>query len=190
MLTLDLIQEDYAVPQEANGCENSRVQEEKVHLSRVCPRSRTDGSLSAGPEEASGKSHSLPRVREVAGDQSGPEQNPQPPMDEAKAEAGPAAAPPIAQLQQLISQKLEKTERLLAAVHGEDGAEHGNAKVSAEGARAEAERLLKEASAAWTQAQEVLEEVKELRALYRQLDSPGLSSSNCTKPSPNHKSLV
>lgn len=66
---------------------------------------------------------------------------------------------PIGQLQELISQKLQLTERLLTQVRRTE-AEPG-----------EAERLLKEAAATWTQAREVLEEVKELRVLYRQLDS-------------------
>lgn len=75
---------------------------------------------------------------------------------------GSAPAPgsaPISHLQELISQKLQQTERLLTEVRRTE-AEPG-----------EAERLLKEAAATWTQAREVLEEVKELRVLYRQLDS-------------------
>ncbi|XP_067456337.1 pleckstrin homology domain-containing family O member 1b [Thunnus thynnus] len=80
---------------------------------------------------------------------------------------------PVNQLQELISQKLEKTERLLTEVRREADGEAGKVKgkESAEASRAEAERLLKEAAAAWGQAREVLEEVKELRELYRQLDS-------------------
>ncbi|XP_042278719.1 pleckstrin homology domain-containing family O member 1b [Thunnus maccoyii] len=80
---------------------------------------------------------------------------------------------PVNQLQELISQKLEKTERLLTEARREADGEAGKVKgkESAEASRAEAERLLKEAAAAWGQAREVLEEVKELRELYRQLDS-------------------
>lgn len=82
----------------------------------------------------------------------------------------------ISQLEQLISQKLEKTEQLLTEAREEAEREAGErgkmkGKEATEGARAEAERLLKEAAAAWSQAQEVLKEVKELRALYQQLDS-------------------
>lgn len=87
---------------------------------------------------------------------------------------------PVDQLQELIGQKLEKTERLLTEARWEADGEV-KAKESAEAMRAEAERLLKEAAAAWGQAREVLEEVKELRALYQQLDS---SSSNSTKQNP------
>ncbi|KAM9353594.1 LOW QUALITY PROTEIN: pleckstrin homology domain-containing family O member 1b [Symphorus nematophorus] len=110
----------------------------------------------------------------------------------------PASAPsgtvaPVSQLQQLIGQKLEETERLLTEVRGQaaagDAMERGKGKgkESTEGARAEAERLLKEAAAAWSQAREVLEEVKELRALCRQLDAP-LSPTNSTRLSPDRRS--
>lgn len=66
-------------------------------------------------------------------------------------------------LQDLISQKLERTEQLLreVRVHGDQ--------LSPEG-RVQAQRLLEEAAAAWTQAREVLEELKELKELYKQLD--------------------
>ncbi|KAF7645772.1 hypothetical protein LDENG_00198490 [Lucifuga dentata] len=107
---------------------------------------------------------------------------------------------PISQLQELIGQKLEKTERLLMQVRGEvqlNGEHSGaNGKDAAEGAQAEAERLLKEAAAVWSQAREVLEEVKELRALYRQLDPPtdaaaaALSLSNSSKQNPHRKSMM
>lgn len=91
---------------------------------------------------------------------------------------------PIGQLQDLISQKLERTQELLTEVRrapsdgdcGGRGKGKGKdsptgSKSSTEGARAEAERLLREAASTWGQAHEILEEVKELRALYRQLDS-------------------
>ncbi|XP_018534304.1 LOW QUALITY PROTEIN: pleckstrin homology domain-containing family O member 1b [Lates calcarifer] len=93
---------------------------------------------------------------------------------------------PINQLQELISQKLEKTERLLTEVRGEaEGAREGEWKEPPEAAQAEAERLLKEAAAAWSQAREVLDEVKELRALYRQLDSSSpITPSNSSKQNP------
>ncbi|TKS82754.1 Pleckstrin -like proteiny domain-containing family O member 1 [Collichthys lucidus] len=93
--------------------------------------------------------------------------------------AGAGTVAPVNQLQELISQKLEKTERLLTEVRAEVEGEE-----SSEGARAEAERLLKEAAAAWSQAREVLEEVTELRALYRQLDSSNSSKLNPDPRSP------
>ncbi|KAM4568024.1 pleckstrin homology domain-containing family O member 1b [Fundulus diaphanus] len=99
---------------------------------------------------------------------------------------------PLSQLQDLISQKLEKTERLLMEVrsNGEPGKGKGG-KQSGDGSRAEAERLLKEAAAAWNQAREVLEEVQELKALYQQLEPCcSTSFSNSTKLNPNRTSLM
>lgn len=215
MLTLDLIQEEDAPP--GQGADAFRVDSDKSasRLSPDCPRSKTEGALSARAAEASGKSQSLPR--EVAWELSGPAQTPQPgkhltaaeknrcaSMDEIlthsetkttktkMASTPTGAAAPVSRLQQLIGQKLEKTERLLTEVRGEAG-ERGRTKgkETSEGARAEAERLLKEATAAWNQAQEVLQEVKELRALCRQLDpSPPLTPSNSTKLNPDRKSLM
>ncbi|XP_066539981.1 pleckstrin homology domain-containing family O member 1b [Hoplias malabaricus] len=98
----------------------------------------------------------------------------------------PVSAPAhsIGQLQALISQKLERTQELLTEVRGpgqSKGKDSTSGKgSSAEGQRAEAERLLVEAASTWGQARDVLEEVKELRVLYRQLDSASptvLSSS-------------
>ncbi|XP_042345758.1 LOW QUALITY PROTEIN: pleckstrin homology domain-containing family O member 1-like [Plectropomus leopardus] len=230
MLTLDLIQEEDApVSQGADSCDRFRVDLDKSlsHLGPDCPRSKTDGALSAKTAEASGKSQSLPREVAVVWEHTGQtpqsgkrlttaEKNRCASMDEilthsetkaaknktaATATRSPTAmmngtAAPIGQLQELISQKLDKTERLLTEVRGEAEGEAGErgkmkGKESTEGARAEAERLLKEASAAWSQAREVLEEVKELRALYRQLDSSSpLTPSNSTKLNPDRKSLM
>lgn len=224
MLTLDLIQEEDAPPpQGANGCDAFRVRLDQsvTHLSSDCPRSKTDGALSARTTEASGKSRSLPRET-VVWEQTGTGFTPQPgkrlataeknrcaSMDEilthsdskavknktAAMTGSPASSPPgtsapVGRLQQLISQKLEKTEQLLTEVRGEAEGEAGDrgrlrGRESTEGARAEAERLLKEAAAAWSQAREVLEEVKELRALYRQLDSSSPSTpASSTKLNP------
>lgn len=228
MLTLDLIQEEDTVSQEANSCKNFSVEEGQSHLSLECPRSKTEGALSARTEEVSVKSHSLPRERVVVWEQTAPTQCSQPgkcltpaeknrcaSMDEILSHSETKAAKnkttvtsrsaastptgttmPIDQLQDLISQKLEKTERLLGEVQGEAAGGTGErgkvkGKESAEAARAEAERLLREAKAAWSQAQEVLEEVKELRALYRQLDSSSpITPSKSTKLNPDRKSLM
>ncbi|KAM7382768.1 hypothetical protein PAMP_002485 [Pampus punctatissimus] len=213
MLTLDLIQEEDAPsPQGADGF---RV--DLDHLTLDCPRSKTDGTLSARTSETSGKSQSLPRQVVAVWEHTSPTQTPQPgkrltsseknrcaSMEEilthsetkdAKNRVAMSTAPvgmtaPLNQLQELISQKLEKTERLLMEVQQETNGEAGKVKGkrSAETTRAEAERLLKEAAAAWGQAREVLEEVKELRALYQQLDS--LTHSNSTKQNPDRKSLI
>ncbi|XP_069576373.1 pleckstrin homology domain-containing family O member 1b [Brachyistius frenatus] len=104
------------------------------------------------------------------------------------ASAPVGTATPVGRLQGLIGQKLEKTERLLTEARGDGEGERGKGKggkESTEAARAEAERLLKEAAAAWRQAHEVLEEVKELRSLYRQLDSSAtVSPANSIKLTP------
>lgn len=199
MLTLDLIQEE-DVPS-PRGAVNSPD----------CPRSKTDVALSARTSGASGKSQSLPREVVAVWEKAGPAHTPQPgkrltteeknrcaSMDEILTHSetkavkkktvatpcsptGTGTAAPVSQLQQLINQKLEKTEQLLLEVRGEAG-ERGRmkGKESAEGVRAEAERLLKEATLAWSQAREVLEEVKELRALCQQLDSPLTPSDSPT----------
>ncbi|XP_063341296.1 pleckstrin homology domain-containing family O member 1b [Pelmatolapia mariae] len=211
MLTLDLIQEEDAANAQGAGLENSAS-----HLSPDCARSNTDGALSARTAEAAGKSHSLPREVTVVS-----EQTPQPEKrlttaeknrcasmdeilshsetrgDKSKTAAGSrssastptAAMAPVSQLQELISQKLEKTERLLKEVRGDTEGERGMVRWGKEST--EAERLLKEAKAAWSQAQEVLEEVKELRALYQQLDSTSpITSSKSSRLNPDRKSLM
>ncbi|XP_030013715.1 pleckstrin homology domain-containing family O member 1-like [Sphaeramia orbicularis] len=220
MLTLDLIQEEDGPSHNGDGCDSFRVELDKSlsHLNSDCPRSKTDGALSARTTEASGKSQSLPRdVTPVGPVQTGKrlttaEKNRCASMDEilthsetktksrtetavaSRSSSSSPAEAPIDQLQELISQKLQKTERLLTEVRAEADGEAGDrgkgkGKESVEGARAEAERLLKEASAAWSQAKEVLEEVKELKALYSQLDSnSSLSPSNSTKQNQDRKS--
>lgn len=181
-------------------------------------RSNTDDELSARAAEPSGRSQSLPRET-VVWDKVGPpdqhaptaEKNRCASMDEiltpsesrstksrtvvtspssGSAPSDPTA--PIGRLQELIGQKLERTERLLTEVRSEgDPGRSSGVKPSPEGTRAETLRLLKEAAATWNQAQEVLEEVKELRALYRQLDSSYSGSpSNSCKPNQNRKSLM
>ncbi|XP_006805650.1 pleckstrin homology domain-containing family O member 1b [Neolamprologus brichardi] len=202
MLTLDLIQEEDAANAQGAGLENSR--------------SKTDGALSARTAEAAGKSHSLPREVTVVSEQTPqPEKrlttaeknrcasmdeilsHPETRADKSKTAAGSrssasaptAAMAPVSRLQELISQKLEKTERLLKEVRGDSEGERGMARWGKEST--EAERLLKEAKAAWSQAQEVLEEVKELRALYQQLDSTSpLTSSKSSRLNPDRKSLM
>ncbi|XP_071370806.1 pleckstrin homology domain-containing family O member 1-like, partial [Centroberyx affinis] len=232
-LTLDLIQEEDG--SSARGSDARDPDESPSRLGPDCPRSKTDSALSARTAEASGKSQSLPREAAWEQTATGrtprsgkhptaAEKNRCASMEEilsppdtrpakSRAAAAPraaaaaaAAAAPVGRLQDLIDQKLEKTERLLTEVREEgrgegrgegEAGERGGArgKEPGEGARAEAERLLREAAAAWDQAREVLEEVKELRALYLQLDSPPDSSpcppaSNSCKQNPHRKSLM
>lgn len=212
-LTLDLIQEEEVLsPLEAAvGSDNPRTNLDKSlsHLSPDCPQSKTDGALSSRSSEALGKSRSLPREAVVVWEtpQSGEglsvaEKNRCASMDhivthtETDAPKNKAASSPtscgvpaagaVSRLQQLIDKKLEETEQLLAGVQG--GTEgRGRGEESSKGARAEAEKLLQQALLAWSQAQEVLEEVKELRVLCQQLDPP-LILQNCTKGDPDPRS--
>lgn len=191
-LTLDLIQEEDSPSIQAADSRNAiRVKVDKSHLSPDCPRSKTDSALCARTAEASGKSQSLPREVVAVREQTGSTQTPRPEKNrcasvdqistqsETRAALTSSAPPspttraaPVDRLQQLISQKLERTEQLLTEARGQEAEE------STDGARAEAERLLKEAAGAWRQATEVLQEVKELRALYQELDSSPDSRSS------------
>ncbi|XP_013888464.1 pleckstrin homology domain-containing family O member 1b [Austrofundulus limnaeus] len=221
VLTLDLIQEEDTASH--LGLDMGFREDPESLLGPDCPRSRTDGELSARAAEPSGKSQSLPRetvVWEKAGQVQTSPSDQRPPtaeknrcssMDEiltpseskstktrtpvtsprsGSAPSDPTA--PISRLQELISQNLERTERLLTEVRADgEPAKSSGVKVSPEGAQAQTQRLLQEAVDTWNQAQEVLEEVKELRALYRQLDSSSSwSPSNSSKLSQNCKSLM
>jgi len=175
MLTVDLIQEEAPPPRGADGRDRFRVDSDKTtsHLGPDCPRSKTDGALSAGTAEASGKSQSLPReaaaVREPTGRTRSGGRHAS--MDETLKHPGGATAS-VSRLQEMIRHKLEETERLLGEAQGEaSGEARERGRVKGKEAT-EAERLLREAAATWNQAQKVLEEVKELRALCRQLDAP------------------
>ncbi|KAL7874739.1 hypothetical protein SRHO_G00057090 [Serrasalmus rhombeus] len=207
MLTLDLIQEeDVPASEEKDACEKN------FHLT---PKSCVDSSKLLPGAEAPGKSQSLPRKSESAWDWSvsdnqsqtpkagkkltGAEKNRCASMDEILSHSETRAtkrpiphcsvsAPthPIGHLQELISQKLERTQELLTEVKGPSQGKGKDSTPgkgsSAEGQRAEAERLLEEAASTWGQARDVLEEVKELRVLYRQLDS-ATSTAPCSSPS-------
>uniref|UniRef100_A0A286XBJ7 Pleckstrin homology domain containing O1 n=2 Tax=Cavia porcellus TaxID=10141 RepID=A0A286XBJ7_CAVPO len=98
-----------------------------------------------------------------------------------QAEESPAAIPPppgqLSRIQDLVARKLEKTQELLAEVQGlGDGKRKAKdpprspADSESEQLLLETERLLGEASSNWSQAKRVLQEVRELRDLYRQMD--------------------
>ncbi|XP_061573778.1 pleckstrin homology domain-containing family O member 1b [Cololabis saira] len=158
MLVLDLIQEEDPDPGPGPDW----------------PRSRTDGCLSVPVRtaEASGKSRSLPR--EVVTPQPGQNQNRCSSMEamltrsETRTSGTRTGTPenPVHRIQELINQKLAETERLLMAAMG---AEPEGPEGAGPEAR-EAGRLLAEATRVWNQALQVLEEVQELRNLYRDLD--------------------
>ncbi|XP_032320258.1 pleckstrin homology domain-containing family O member 1 isoform X2 [Camelus ferus] len=93
----------------------------------------------------------------------------------------PAPIPPhpgqLSRIQDLVAKKLEKTQELLAEVQGlGDGKRKAKdpprspPDSESEQLLLETERLLGEASSNWSQAKRVLQEVRELRDLYRQMD--------------------
>ncbi|XP_056900307.1 pleckstrin homology domain-containing family O member 1b isoform X1 [Takifugu flavidus] len=178
MLTLDLVQDE-------ESCDAFRLSMRRTPpgLSPDGSRLKRDGAASAVTAETSGKSQSLPR--EAAASWETPSEQHlatavksrcasvdlilMHPDTKLQAARSPTATP-INRLQELISQKLQATERLLTEVQGEKEAGPTG------GAAAEVERLFTEALAAWKQAHEVLEEVKELKELYQQLSPPSDSA--------------
>lgn len=226
MLTLDLIQEEDASPEDLGTCEESfRVDLDKsvAHLS--AGRRQSD-SENVKPLEKS-RTDSLPRRETGSWDKfsqrkdsfdKGTMYTPQVPKKLSHSEKNKCAsmeeilscrdsssahravlrkgledqlvsAEPekLTRIQELVALKLEKTQELLAEVKG-----YGEGKVKAKepgGAATstptsssspkpdsekailqETERLLGEATSNWSQAQKVLQEVTELRNLYRQLE--------------------
>lgn len=226
MLTLDLIQEEDASPEDLGTCEESfRVDLDKsvAHLSTG---RRQSDSENVKPLEKS-RTDSLPRRETGSWDKfsqrkdsfdKGTMYTPQVPKKLSHSEKNKCAsmeeilscrdsssahravlrkgledqlvsAEPekLTRIQELVALKLEKTQELLAEVKG-----YGEGKVKAKepgGAATstptsssspkpdsetailqETERLLGEATSNWSQAQKVLQEVTELRNLYRQLE--------------------
>ncbi|TRY86395.1 hypothetical protein DNTS_012157 [Danionella cerebrum] len=154
-----------------------------------------DTSKLSSSSETTGKSQSLPRKSQSTFDWSENHRTPQlrkkttaseknrcASLDEILTHCETRALPhcstsvpvqPISQLQDLITKKLERTQELLTEVRVQaKGKSTSVGKISSPGGqRKEAQRLLEEAASTWDQARDVLEEVKELRALYKQLDS-------------------
>lgn len=118
-----------------------------------------------------------------------------------RAEEAPAPAQPgqLARIQDLVARKLEKTQELLAEVQGLG---EGKRKAKdppqsppdseSEQLLLETERLLGEASSNWSQAKRVLQEVRELRDLYRQMDlqTPDSRLRQSSQHSQYRKSLM
>lgn len=120
-----------------------------------------------------------------------------------QAEESPAPVPSqpgqLSRIQDLVARKLEKTQELLAEVQG-----LGDGKWKAkdpprsppdsqsEQLLLETERLLGEASSNWSQAKRVLQEVRELRDLYRQMDlqTPDSHLRQTSQHSQYRKSLM
>ncbi|NXY52226.1 PKHO1 protein, partial [Ceuthmochares aereus] len=108
-------------------------------------------------------------------------------------EAQFASAEPeqLSRLQELVALKLEKTQELLTEVKGygegkrkvkdsttstttatttSSSSSSSSSKTDSDRILQESERLLGEASSTWSQAKRVLQEIKELRDLYKQLE--------------------
>ncbi|XP_032089769.1 pleckstrin homology domain-containing family O member 1 isoform X2 [Thamnophis elegans] len=217
MLTLDLIQEEEASPEDP--CEKSlRVDLDKSAAHFSPGRRRSSDSEDAKDSE---KASSLPRRKNLSGEKApahrealgrGTMYTPQVPKKLSHLEknkcasmeeilscwdspsAGqpalrtglkdPAASPEpeqLARIQALVALQLEKTQGLLTEARGYGGEglrkaqELGSAcapsspKLDSAATLQEIQRLLGEASSSWSQAQKVLQEVRELRSLYQQL---------------------
>uniref|UniRef100_A0A673L6G3 Pleckstrin homology domain-containing family O member 1-like n=1 Tax=Sinocyclocheilus rhinocerous TaxID=307959 RepID=A0A673L6G3_9TELE len=189
MLTLDLIQEE-DVP--STQCQDSHEDTLDKAASQRTPDSQcsiTDTSKLSTCNETPGKTPQLSKKTPTS------DKNRCASMDEILTHCETRALPhcstsapvqPISQLQDLITQKLERTQELLTEVRvqGNGKGSPAGKSSSLEGQRMEAERLLEEAASTWGQARDVLEEVKELRALYKQLDS---ASSVTLSPPQNGK---
>ncbi|XP_064898944.1 pleckstrin homology domain-containing family O member 1 isoform X2 [Columba livia] len=231
MLTLDLIQEEDASPEDHGTCEESfRVDLDKSVAHLTAGRRRSD-SENVKPSEK-GRTGSLPRREVTSWDRSGQRNDsfdkgtmytPQVPkklshseknkcasMEEILSrrdssahrallrrglEAQFASAEPeqLSRIQELVALKLEKTQELLTEVKGygegkrktKDAAtsttttsssSSSSSKSDCERILQESERLLGEASSTWSQAKRVLQEIRELRDLYRHLE---LQQSDC-----------
>ncbi|NXG03478.1 PKHO1 protein, partial [Sakesphorus luctuosus] len=227
MLTLDLIQEEDASPEEHGTCEESfRVDLDKSVAPLAAGRRRA-GSENARAAEP-GQTGSLPRRDGGSWDRAGQRKDsfdkgtmytPQVPkklshseknkcasMEEILSrrdssahravlrrglEAQFASAEPeqLSRIQELVALKLEKTQELLTEVKGygegkrkpkdsntsttsttTTSSSSSTSKSDSERILQESERLLGEASSTWSQAKRVLQEIKELRDLYKQFE--------------------
>ncbi|XP_068109330.1 pleckstrin homology domain-containing family O member 1 [Hyperolius riggenbachi] len=205
MLTLDLIQEEDASPEEQVSCEKSfRVDLDKSVAQLASTRRRSDSENFKSLEK--GKSDNLQAKEQVPWEKWGIHRDsfgksttytPQVPkrlsyseknkcasMEEILSRSDssghrptPKKAPEtekLSRIQELITQKIDKTQELLTEVkecgEGKKKGKESSGKVDSENALQEAERLLGEASSNWRQARKVLQEIKELKDLYKQAD--------------------
>lgn len=226
MLTLDLIQEEDASPEDHGTCEESfRVDLDKSVAHLTAGRRRSDSDNTKSSEK--GRTGSLPRQEVTSWDRAGQRNDsfdkgtmytPQVPkklshseknkcasMEEILSrrdssthravlrkglEAQFASAEPeqLSRIQELVALKLEKTQELLTEVKGygegkrktkdsntsttitTTSSSSSSSKSDSERILQESERLLGEASSTWSQAKRVLQEIKELRDLYKQFE--------------------
>ncbi|XP_069508391.1 pleckstrin homology domain-containing family O member 1 [Ambystoma mexicanum] len=211
MLTLDLIQEEDASPEDNVTCEESfRVDLDKSVAKLASIRRRSD-SENVQPLEQ-GRSGSLPRrglpswerrMQHNDSTEKATTYTPQVPKKLSYSEKNKCASleeilsrsdsahravlrksvethlsstesEQLARIQELIALKLEKTQRLLIETHGcgqgKRKTKDCSSKSDSDSILHETERLLEEATSSWSQAKKVLEEIKELRDLYKQLE--------------------
>lgn len=220
MLTLDLIQEEDASPEEHGTCEESfRVDLDKSVAQLAAGRRRSDSENIKASEK--GRTGSLPRREVTSRDKpaqrkdsldKGTMYTPQVPkklslseknkcasMEEIlsrrdsahrallrrglEAQCTTAEPEQLSRLQELVALKLEKTQELLTEVKGygegkrkvkdcttSTTSSSSSSQSDCERILQESERLLGEASSTWSQARRVLQEVRELRDLYRQIE--------------------
>ncbi|NWT55807.1 PKHO1 protein, partial [Erythrocercus mccallii] len=226
MLTLDLIQEEDASPEDHGTCEESfRVDLDKSVAHLTAGRRRSDSENTKSLEK--GRTGSLLRQEVTLWDRAGQRKDsfdkgamytPQVPkklshseknkcasMEEILSrrdssthravlrkglEAHFASAEPeqLSRIQELVALKLEKTQELLTEVKGygegkrktkdsntsttitTTSSSSSSSKSDSERILQESERLLGEASSTWSQAKRVLQEIKELRDLYKQFE--------------------
>lgn len=229
MLTLDLIQEEDASPEDHGTCEESfRVDLDKSVAHLTAGRRCSDSDNTKSSEK--GRTGSLPRQEVTSWDRAGQRNDsfdkgtmytPQVPkklshseknkcasMEEILSrrdssthravlrkglEAQFASAEPeqLSRIQELVALKLEKTQELLTEVKGygegkrktkdsntsttittitTTSSSSSSSKSDSERILQESERLLGEASSTWSQAKRVLQEIKELRDLYKQFE--------------------
>lgn len=192
MLTLDLIQEEDTPSPEAQDQKkpaNSRVDTSKL-LPSDCEATVKSQSLPRKSESAWTWSESQAQTPGAGKKFRSADKNRCASMDEILSHSdakrsiphcsASAPAHSICQLQELISLKLERTQELLCEAQGHSQVRGAN---SAPGK--EAERLLEEAASAWGQARDVLEEVKEIRVLCRQLEEVSCPSDKLKSPQQN-----
>lgn len=222
MLTLDLIQEEDPSPEEPASCaESFRVDLDKsvaqlaggrrrADSDRIQPSSHRAGSISRPWErpdkgatytpQAPKKLPSTEKCRCASLEEilSQRDTVPARPLH-LPAEEAPTQPAQLSRIQDLVARKLEKTQELLAEVQGLG---EGKRKAKdppqsppdseSEQLLLETERLLGEASSNWSQAKRVLQEVRELRDLYRQMDlqTPASRLRQTSQHSQYRKSLM
>lgn len=212
MLTLDLIQEEDASPEEHSSCEGSfRVDLDKsvAHLSAGRRRSDSENTKSWEKGDGGGRrtepldkgpmytpqvpkklSHSeknkCASMEEILSRRDSATQRA--PRRGLEAPFGSAEPEQLSRLQELVALKLEQTQELLTEVKGygegkrktkdsststtttTSSSSSSSSKSDSERILQESERLLGEASSTWSQAKRVLQEIRELRDLYKQLE--------------------